>query len=274
MRFDWYQATIPESPQNLIGKLTEQLSVVEVIPGKGKYNYHQSAALIDKDGDKVAMMFFGGPNGHPNVGTSGDKAPKFAEVVRELWPEHFVTRFDVAEDFGGGDVYDSLYNLCRQVAAEHKIKGESIIPDDPMDGRTYYMGAPSSDVRARLYDKAAEMRKRSSPADLAEVPDYLTRLEIQGRPRQTWRFFAAKMEPEHVWGMSAWSHHLGEAAFGMALQRIHMRARKETTHERSYRFLLTQYRAVLERQFRDLGSWSAVGLQMGDDLKKLLDGDL
>lgn len=268
MRFDWYQSTVPEQPEALIGQLFERLGGVEVKRSHGKHNYHHSASILDGKGDRIALVLHGGSNGHPNVTSSGDKTPAFVSLVRELWPNHRVTRVDSAEDFDGEGAYDRLYAVCRDVASECRIKGRAILPDDIAEGRSYYLGAPTSDVRVRLYDKAAELRRHIEPGRHDQIPDNLTRLEVQARPREMWRVFASQMTPEMIWGFSSWSTKLAQGALGLALDRIEMRARKETTHDRAYRYMVTQYRNVLMRQLEDLGSWSAVGMQLGLDLAR------
>lgn len=268
MRFDWYQATIPETPEALIDGLFESLGGDEVKHARGKHNYHHSTTILDGAGDRIALVLHGGPNGHPNVTASGEKTPSFVQAVRGKWAEHYVTRFDAAEDFDGEGAYERLHGVCREVAEDSRIKGRAIIPDDLREGRSYYLGAASSDVRVRLYDKAAEMRRHIEPGRHHLIPDNLTRLEVQVRPRNEWRRFASQMTPETIWGFSPWSSKLAQGALGLALERIEMRARKETTHDRAYRFMVTQYRNVLMRQLEDLGSWSAVGMQLGLDLER------
>ena len=55
------------------------------------------------------------------------------------------------------------------------------------------MGAPSSDVRTRLYEKTPEVR-RGLPRDRwAEVPEHWVRLEAQVRPRNVFKEIAAKV---------------------------------------------------------------------------------
>lgn len=272
MHFDWYQATVPEHPIRLVECLKSELGGYEVREGKGRHNYHQSFTVLDSNGDRLASVLCGGPNGNPNVTGSGQITPAFVDVIRTNWPTHNVTRFDAAEDFGGSDTFDHLEAICRGVAASHKVKGRAVVPDDISDGRTYYLGAPTSDVRVRLYDKAAELRRSVAPDHHGEIPDYLTRLEVQVRPRKEFKAWGAKMPVESVWGFSGWSHELYGEVFKLPLDRVEMQAKRETDDARAYRFLLQQYGRVLERLHGDLGSWAAVGLQIGEDLRRMATG--
>lgn len=270
MRFDWYQATIPEHPVTLVDSILSRLAPGgDVEQGRGRHNYHQSFTVRDIRGDRVALVLAGGPNGHPNATASGVATDGFVDLVREAWPEHRVTRFDAAEDFCEPGAFEMAESVCREVARDLGVKGRAIVPDDPAEGRTYYMGAPSSDVRVRLYDKAAEVRRSLPPERHSEIPENWVRLEAQVRPRKEWRERAAHVTPEQAWGFAGWTHELARRAFELQVERITMQAGRETDHERAYRFMLRQYGGALRQMFADLGSWECVGLTIGDDLERM-----
>lgn len=270
MRFDWYQPTIPENPVRLVDELLARLAPGgEVVEGKGRHNYRQSFVIQNRDRERVALVLAGGPNGDPNVTASGAACTAFVPLVRELWPEHRVTRADVAEDMAAEGAYDELEAICRRVAREAEVKGRAIVPDDPADGRTYYMGAPTSDVRVRLYDKTAETRRHLPPDRHCEVPDHWARLEVQVRPRKEWKGLAASLSPETFWGFARWTSDLAAQALRLQVERLHMNPVRETDHERAYRTLLEQYGRTFARLLEDHGSWAAVGAQIGYDLDRM-----
>jgi hypothetical protein len=270
MRFDWYQATIHENPIVIVETLKTALAPDgQVKEGRGRHNYWQSFKILDKAGDKVAEVLAGGPNGDPNAVSSGHAAEPFSKVVRRAWPVHRVTRFDAAEDLIHQDAMTRLEGVCRALAAELKIKGRAVVPDDPKDGKTYYLGAPSSDTRVRLYDKTAETRLKLPPERHSEIPENWARLEIQVRPRNDFRELAAMSTPENAWGFSGWTAELAKRAFSLDIPRVTMQAGRETDHQRAYRFMLKQYGAVLKQMLDDLGSWDCVGLTIGADIRKL-----
>jgi hypothetical protein len=270
MRFDWYQATIPEHPIRLVETIKAELAPGgDVIEGRGRHNYHQSFTVRDGRGERVAVVLAGGPNGNPNATASGAATDGFVRLVRDAWPVHRVTRFDTAEDFCQVGAFETAEAVCREVALDMGVKGRAIVPDDPAEGRTYYLGAPSSDVRVRLYDKTAESL-RSLPEDRhGEIPDHWARLEAQVRPRKEWKAYAAQATPEQAWGFAGWTAELAARVFALQVERITMQARRETDHERAYRFMLLQYGGVLRQMFSDLGAWDCVGLTIGDDLRRL-----
>lgn len=272
MRFDWYQATIPENPIVLVESLLERLAPGgEVIDGRGRHNYHQSFTIKTAGGERAALVLAGGPNGHPNATASGNNTENFVSHVRESWPEHRVTRVDAAEDFCAPGSFERIEEVCRKVAAEFDVKGCSFVPDDIADGRTYLLGSASSDVRVRLYDKTAETR-RHLPAERAkEVPEDWSRLEVQVRPRKDFKSVAALVPPEAAWGFAAWTSRLASVAMNLDVPRIKMNAARESDDQRAYRFMVMQYGPMLLRLFQDLGSWECVGRTIGDDVQRMLD---
>lgn len=269
MRFDWYQATVPAHPVEMAEQLRADLCPTGSIEsGRGRHNYHQSFTLRAASGDRLACILAGGPNGDPNVTASGEVTPEFVSWIRERYPRHRVTRFDAAEDFKGDGSWSSLEQVCREVAAEHQVKGRAIVPDDVAEGRTYYLGAPSSDVRFRLYEKTAELRRSLPPNRWSEVPDDWTRAEVQVRPKHPEvRLFAAHMTPEQIWGFSGWTADLASRAMALDVERIKTRVARQTDDERAYRFMLKQYGKLLRRMRDDLGGWECVGMTIGYDIE-------
>ncbi len=271
MRFDWYQATIQAHPMEVVEAIRDGLAGGgEVLEGRGLHGYRQSFTVKGADGDRVALVLCGGNNGaHPNAQATGAQAHQFAGFVRDLWPAHKVTRFDAAEDLAGEGAYEALEGVCRALARERGLKGRAIVPDDVEDGRTYYVGAPASDVRTRLYDKTAELRAKLPPDRHHEVPDHVARIEAQVRPRKEAGYVAASLEPAQVWGCAAWTHELARRLFSLDVARVEMQAGRESDHQRAYRFMLQQYGPTLRRMLADLGAWDCVGMTIGQDLERL-----
>lgn len=265
MRFDWYQPTIPDSPIVIVEELLARLAPGgEVQEGRGKNNYWQSFTIRDRDRERVAVVLAGGPNGDPNVMASGTACDAFVPVVRELWPEHRVTRADVAEDFQGEGSFETLEAVCRSTLSKHpRVKGWAYVPDDPAEGRSYNMGSVTSDVRMRLYDKSAERRAKLPPERHCEVPENVTRLEVVVKPRKDWREHAAKMPVEVFWGFAGWTAEVAARAMQLEVQRIAMQGGRESDHDRAMRYLIAQYGPTLVRMFEDHGDWKAVGMQLG-----------
>ena len=270
MRYDWYQPTIPDDPIVIVEELLKRLAPGgEVTEGRGKNNYQQSFTIADWQGSRVAVVLAGGPNGHPNVICSGDACDAFVPVVRELWPKHRPSRMDAAEDFSGEGVFDALEGVCRSVTSGHGVKGLAFVPDDQADGRTYRMGSPASAVVARLYDKAAELRRHLPPERHAEIPAHMTRLEVAVRPPREWRDAAARWEPKHVFMAADWTADLARQVLGLELERVMQRPGRVGDHDRAVRSMLSQYKRTLHRLLADHGDWPTVGRQLGYLLDEL-----
>jgi hypothetical protein len=267
MRFDWYQGTVAEEPDVLMGTLMRLAPGGSVETCRGMHNYDHTHHLRRSNGERVVTMLSGGKNGHPNVVASGEGCEDFVDLVRECWPEHRVTRADACEDFVQTGSYEALEGVCKAITAAEGVKGRAIVPDDLEDGRTYYMGAASSDVRARLYDKAAEVRRHVAPAQLAGIPSDWTRLEVQVRPRGVFKGLAAHMEAQEFWGFSVWSQKLAAEALQLGVERSTMRVFREPCHDRALRFMLRQYGGVFDRLIEVEASWEQVGVRIGERLE-------
>lgn len=272
MRFDWYQATVAAHPVELAELLKRELTrgrgVIQ--SGKGRFNYLQSLTVLDPEGDKRAVILAGGPNGDPNVTFSGEVTPDGVAALRGAFPSHRVTRFDAAEDFVAENAWETLETVCRSVATECQVKGRAVVPDDVAEGRTYYMGAPTSDVRVRLYEKTAQMRKALPSSRWSDVPDGWNRLEVQVRPKHRMaKEMGSQLEPSQIWGFAEWTAELAKRAMDLQVERLHTQIRRETDDERAIRVMCQQYAKVLGRLHSDLGDWSCVGLTIGEIVSKL-----
>lgn len=270
MKFDWYQATVPADAEFLIYSLRQGLKPAKVTTGKGSFNYHHKTVLLSAADEQLALILHGGQNGDPNVQFSGQTTPESVELFRGYFPSHRVTRFDAAEDFVEEGAFPALYELCRGVADSNRVKGLSFVPDDPLDGHTYSMGAKSSSVHARLYEKTAEQRKKLPESRWGEVPDNWTRLECIAKPKDKQvREWCAKMQPEDVWGFSTWTKELASRALAIDVQRIHTRIQRESDDDKAIRVMCQQYGKILMRMKDELGDWGCVGLTLGEVVAKL-----
>jgi len=184
---------------------------------------------------------------------------------------HLVTRADVREDFADEGAFDRILPQMLEVAKAHRVKvdtrGDHLLT---LQGRTVYLGAPSSACRQRLYDKAAELRAKfaADPVKLAQVPEHLVRLEAQVRPQTAdARRSFAKIEPMEVMGSSPWLREVWKRVAGLDLDPVQVGKRwRQADDERSYAYMLAQYGGLIKRMQADLGSWECFGLQLGHDL--------
>lgn len=263
MKFDWYQASVPgvhpETVMEAFSKLDYYGDWEQTRPGKG----YDNAAQFVMGGEVIYRINFGGQNEEhgPNIIGSGSSAPKVANVLREHFPNHRVSRLDACVDFHHPDVYDYLRKRALKVAREQKVQVREIVKplQESDDGRTLYLGSTTSAISGRIYEKGKQ---------LGCGEDWV-RAELQVRPKKHVKQLAAQLSPLEVWGLAKWSHSLATLMGNEKLQRVDAHVYQASDHERAYRFMLKQYRRVLEQMIAVHGSPEAVGAQIFYDLEEL-----
>lgn len=288
MRFDWYQTTIETDPREAVltlAKLGHELRPADSLAKR--YRYSQGWAVHHNLRGVVAHVFAGGNGDKPHAYASSEATDDFVSLVRQEWPDrHLVTRMDAAEDFNEEDGFDRIRPVARRIAKRHRLSFPKYEDDlNPTAGRTQYLGSPSSDYRARLYEKGWEQVSKllalfpgGAGADMADKvttirneatgedvrPQDWTRLELQVRPRQEeGRRLAATVSPEQAWGFTEWAHELAQEAMALDLERICIRTRKVSKDEEALRWMCQHYGAMLTRLRADLGDFACVGLEIG-----------
>lgn len=270
--FDWYQATIPAPVDDVLEACCDLAETVSLEHSKGMHGYATRTAVM-ADGSPVGHVLHGGTHAYPHVQFTSDAAQAGADLIRARFPEHFVTRVDACEDFDEEGAFDRILPVLLQAAERHRVRvdtrGDHLLR---REARTVYLGAPSSAVRLRQYDKAAELRAKFArdPVRLAMVPQSLTRLEAQVRPQtQVSRQLFASIEPMAVMGSSPWLRDVWRQIAGLDLEPVQVgKPWRQSDDERAYSYLLAQYGGLLARMKEDLGSWACVGEQIGFDLRE------
>lgn len=245
--FDWYRATVPAS----VGLLTQACMDIagphaRLVEGKGRFNYNNSTTIEDLNG-RVATILHGGSNGLPNVEASGERAPALAEMLR-AGGEHRVTRCDIAVDLYGDTLFEDLRRLGIDLAQRNRIETRDYAsPTSDTAGKTFYLGSRKSTVFARIYEKGKKEAQayRDWPQD---VLDPWVRIELEVKPQKEMKAKAATIQPADFWGISAWTQQLAEEALSMAPEPIPFHPRRTATDERAFRFMLAQYRNLLQRR--------------------------
>lgn len=256
-QFDWYQATVYASPEALISELLANLPEGTLrAEGKGFNSYSRRADLYNSEGEVYATAMHGGVNPHPNVKSTSDHAPALAGVLRHRWPDHRISRLDVAVDYRGESAFDDTVRLMSAVGRSHRMKGEKIIPDDLDDGSTYYLGSRTSSLRVRCYEKGKELFKKTGDPVWRNFFDW-TRIELQVRPEKAFKSVAAKMEPADFWGCAQWTRDLAAGVLELNPEAVTMKPTRIADHERAMRALTAQYGPTILRHVEKLGSWEA-----------------
>lgn len=270
-QFDWYQATVPDvSVDDFLAACFELDERVELAHAKGLHGYAHTTRVLGPDGE-LAKVFHGGSHPYLHAQFTSDSAPAGAQLLRCQFPAHLPSRIDACEDFGGEGTFDRFLPSLLSSADRYRVKvdtrGDHLLRKE---ARTVYLGAKTSAVQLRQYDKASELRSKfqADPARLATVPEHLTRVEAQVRPqtREARQTFAT-IEPMAVMGSAPWLRDVWQSIAGLGIEPVQVGKKwRQADDDRAYAYLLAQYGALLQRVQGDLGSWSAVGAQIGHDL--------
>ena len=263
MKFDWYQASIPEvRPEVVMATLTKSDYFggwEEMRPLKG----YDTAAQFVVGGESIYKIQHGGQNAQygANVIGSGGSAQKLAEIVRKNFPEHRVSRVDSCEDYHHPDVYDYLRERALKIAETSKLEVREITKPlaSSDDGKTLYLGSPTSAVTMRIYEKGKQLGCSTE----------WVRAELQVRPKKNAKLIASLLSPEQLWGIAKWSCLMALEMGKTDVQRVDVSMYQKSDQERAYRFLLKQYGPLLKRLMPHHGSWEALGAQIGYDLEHM-----
>lgn len=256
--FDAYTATSRALPHGEVLSAFPRFAGDRFEAGRGFHTFKERVSITDQRGDSVGMIQWGGRQADlVMVEVKGYRTAEAVEWMRAEWP-HRCTRVDSAVDVERPGAFDELLGKVLKVKADHRLYGEKRGDwEFPEKGRTQYLGADSSAVRARLYEKGKQ-------PDLAYAAraDWV-RLELQVRPQKDAKEHFASLNALEVWGACKWSRQLAALVL---LEQIEPCAagtvRKETTRDRALRWMVGQYGAHLVSLADDLGGWEVLGLTL------------
>ena len=268
IRFDAYSATTTaaKSPE-LVGILAEAagLGSFTMHQGKGFHTFGERVALKDHSGSEIGSVMWGGRQGDRcMIEVKGETTPGAVKRLRERF-EHRVTRVDSCADFDTPTAFDELLGHCLEVKKSHRLKGSKLgdWEDFPEDGRTMYLGSPSSVSRVRLYEKGKQPEYRHLGRD------HWTRIEVQVRPAKEAKAAYAEATPEQVWGASGWTR---ELAARVLQQHVDPHPAgttyRLTERDRALAWMCRQYGAHLVELAQDLGGWECVGLTLSEIIRE------
>lgn len=221
MAFDWYQASVQASQASSRDVLLWARGLGdEARPSPGlarMYRYGEAWHVFRQGVGPVCAVLGMAEHGGSHVIATGEHAAPFVGVFRREFPEHQVTRADVACDFFGGADYDRDRGRLRVIAEAHGVSFPQIADDlDKGAGRTQYLGSPRSCARVRFYEKGLEMQGAmrrqiaggvpvvfvTEDGEILEPGEWL-RLECQVRPEKgEARQELAVAEAREFWGCS------------------------------------------------------------------------
>lgn len=206
-RFDWYSCTFHDSARRVVRKLASHMSDTSPVEVPGQYRFRTGHELRF-GGTRSAVVYSNGPDEHPHVVASGLDAETLAQWARSAdAPAHTVARADVCVDSDSPAAWETMLWGLRDLLSP-TVKAVMMVPDRADDGATYYVGSPTSEVRARLYEKGKQMQS-------VERPDWV-RYEVQYRPQKTRKTWAATAEREDILHASRWSRRFAETVLDIA----------------------------------------------------------
>lgn len=212
LSWDWYQATIRGLTRANAVRMGLAGSRARWKAVPGLYGYSRGWELLDVEGGSL-RVFEGSEDVH--VQATGGVAEGVVSVLRERWPEHLVSRADVAYDVVQPGSFERLYRQVHKIARDGSARGgrkvsTSTVGDwlDREGGRTFYAGGASSRLRVRVYEKGHEQRAKdpNCGADL----DW-TRVEWQMRPTSDQKAWLAQASKSEALGLSAFGAAVADA---------------------------------------------------------------
>lgn len=267
VRFDAYTATTDAvKPQDVVPWFVQGHFDYSLHQGRGFHTFAERVSMKDCTGDEVGAVSFGGRQGDRiMIEVKGERTPEIVERIRQGAESHRCTRVDSCVDFERSGAFEDLLKPVTRVKRQFDLYGERRGDwEKPEFGRTQYLGAPSSAIRARLYEKGKQPEYRHLGR-----PD-LARLEIQVRPAKDAKTQYSRLSALEVWGASKWTRELAAEVLESFLDAYPPgTVRKDSEMTQKVRWLCRQYGPTLMTLAADLGSWECVGLQLRDEIQAL-----
>lgn len=248
--FDYYQASVNDTPDCIIPTLAERFSFSSVDSAKATNGYER-ACLIHRGDNKLAEIQWGGNTGDmTQIKGTGENAPEIASIIRELYPHHRLQRADVAEDYSEPDIFKLMTDHAIYLATHYGLKLSQLgdwARDDVMGkGRTLYVGSRQSPAFLRIYEKGKERAVRSGGD--CEDSDH-TRAEVEIKPQNRAQGFAlARLEPRDYWRCSPFLNEYSKILFQTDMERIRLHnVTKLPNDELAIQFMCKQYGPLMAR---------------------------
>lgn len=235
--WDW-SATTHAAREGAVGDLMTSLEARVAVPGRGLQGWSQSVRAFDGEGYCTGAVYFGGRDDVHVISTSAAADRARRSVVRRD-PSARTSRVDTRVDTLVP--WDDLRGVCEDVAGqkaritymESSLRGESL-------GRTLYVGAPTSAVRVRVYEKWLE-----SPGQYLEGTN---RVEVQLRPPSRAKSMVTAWGPAETFCASELTRRLAsQLGTDVARPGTLQKARATPDLERTLESMGEQYGPAVER---------------------------
>lgn len=245
LKFDWYQASFEGVADEVEALFIRDFggSFIEE-PGRHSYEFGLKHDMM------AFRLMWGGRNTGIYAQVSGQESDDVAQWIRRNFPEHRVSRADVALDYRGQSIED-IRAIVEPIARKAKAKVEMYGDPDPSygNGRTYYFGSRTSDVMLRVYEKGLEQRAKG----VEDSPEDWVRFEGQFRPRKERKAKAARWTPEEFFTMGKWANEAANKVAGLSGTYRPDESIRKNSDEQSFEYLLLQYGPLMKRMAQKRG---------------------
>jgi hypothetical protein len=246
-RFDWYEATLEG-----FDDIATHLAVVlggQLRRERGRNGYAVCTAITRGDDELVRVYEGSARLGEMHVVITGESCDELVPLFRRLWPEHRVSRADSSVD-----LLAEFELMDAQAVAFAEARNLSFrLVTDSNGGATRYLGAPSSEVRVRVYKKSEQLRALH-PDRASEVPDGVVRVELQARPgKRDVKAAVSQMGPDQLWGLSQWGQAFALDQLGVDAERTSTHFRRPSSWSRSVFYLAQQYGPLVRERAATVG---------------------
>lgn len=257
MRFDWYSATLKENPDQILRVFSRSFDLSECLPVRAKNGFHHASQV--RLGDRVlSEVAWGGKGvgGLVHVQGTGESGQLVADVMRDRFPVHRVTRADIAEDYDDPTAWafwsGCVERLARSSGLNYRLLQNGLNGEG---GRTIYVGSLKSVVQLRVYEKGK--KDGGSPG--------WVRVELVVRPKRKEARQRLSAAPyRDFFGCARWSQSIAET---MGLEEV-PRLRAGSVYrlsdmEQKRQALVRQYGKTIEAWLSELGGDSSeLGVQL------------
>lgn len=246
-RFDWYEATWEG-----FDDIATSLAVVlggSLRKERGRNGYAVCTSLVRGDDELVRVYEGSARLGEVHVVITGESCDELVPLFRRLWPAHRVSRadssVDLLADFSAMDASAVAFAEGRSLSFR--------LVTDSNGGATRYLGAPSSEVRVRVYKKSEQLRSLH-PERAAQIPDGVVRVELQVRPgKRDVKAAVSSMGPDQLWGLSKWGQDFAQEMLGVEAERTSTHFRRPSSWSRALFFLGQQYGPLVRDRVATVG---------------------
>lgn len=251
-RFDWYELTFEG-----FDDAARSLGVVlggELRSERGRNGYAECWSVTRGEDELVRVYSRSARIGEVHIVTTGESCDEVVPILRRLWPEHRVSRADSSVDLSAD--FTVLDRRAVQFAEDRRLSYRLVT--DSQGGATRYLGAPSSEVRVRVYKKTEQLR--SLHPDRAEtIPDGVVRIELQARPgKRAVKERVATLDADGLWGLSEWGRSLALEVLAIDAERVSTHFRRPSSWSRALHYLGVQYGPLIRERAAAVGREAAL----------------